>query len=48
MEGTLLKHPVLEEFVVAVGEIATLPSTVVRLLELLKDQTTSAFSGKLM
>jgi len=39
-----LNHPVLEEFVVAVGEIATLPSTVVRLLELLKDSTTSAFS----
>lgn len=37
-----MNHPVLEEFVVAVGEIATLPSTVVRLLELLKDTTTSA------
>lgn len=37
-----MKHPVLEEFVVAVGEIATLPATVVRLLELLKDTTTSA------
>lgn len=35
-------HPVLEEFAVAVGEIATLPSTVVRLLELLKDPTTGA------
>ena len=39
-----MKHPVLEEFIVAVGEIATLPTTVVRLLELLKDTTTSAFS----
>ena len=44
LEEDDLTHPVLEEFVVAVGEIATLPATVVRLLELLKDSTTSAFS----
>ena len=39
-----MNHPVLEEFIVAVGEISTLPTTVVRLLELLEDSTVSAYS----